>query len=265
MITESMNIIFKEIFKRMEHISLSEMNDIQLMNRIDTKYLMPFSSLPELLRRLEKDFRVQEVEGKKISKYRTMYFDTQDLKMYQMHHNQKMDRQKVRTRTYLDSGISFLEIKKKDNKGRTRKTRIPIPNEDFANFSGNAEAALFLEKKSLCSVEDLIPHILSTFERITLVNNNKSERITIDTNLCFINYRTDKKAHVPDLAIIELKQDGKIHSLLRDILADFRIFPGGISKYCLGTALTDPEVKSNRFKQKLRYIDKLTLNKNETN
>jgi hypothetical protein len=58
--------------------------------------------------------------------------------------------------------------------------------------------------------------------------------------------------------IIELKQDGKIPSKLKDCLADYRIFPGGISKYCLGTILTNPTAKYNRFKQKIRYIQKLT-------
>lgn len=265
MITKTKNIVFTDICKKMEKISLLEMMEIRLMNRVDTKYLMPLSFLPELLKRLEKGFRVQEVEGNIISRYRTMYFDTPDLKMYEMHHNQKMNRQKIRTRTYVDSGISFLEIKNKDNKGRTRKTRVPIPNDDFADFSGNTEAVGFLKNNSFCAVEYLFPHISSTFERITLVNNNKSERITFDTNLYFFNYRTGKKAYVPELTIIELKQDGRIPSLLKECLADFRIFPGGISKYCLGTVLTNPDAKNNRFKQKLRYINKLTSHHNETN
>ncbi len=59
--------------------------------------------------------------------------------------------------------------------------------------------------------------------------------------------------------IIELKQDGKVASKLKDFLAESRIPAIGISKYCLGTILTDPFVKSNRFKPKLRYIQKITL------
>ena len=31
-----------------------------------------------------------------------------------------------------------------------------------------------------------------------------------------------------------------------------------MSKYCIGTALTDPSAKSNRFKEKLLYIKKVT-------
>jgi len=243
----------------MSSISLSEMSGIKLMNRVDTKYLMPARLLLDLLMKLDGDFRVQEVNGKRLASYKTMYYDTGEIEMYVMHHDRRINRIKVRTRTYLDSGISFLEIKKKDNKGRTKKTRIAIPNNNFNNFSENLEAVEFLERKSGYLMSDIKPHVSSTFSRITLVNNNKTERITIDTDLKFTNHRTNITAGVPELVIIELKQDGRIHSTLRDVLAEFRVFPGGVSKYCLGTALTNKEAKINRFKQKLRYIEKLTL------
>jgi hypothetical protein len=57
-----------------------------------------------------------------------------------------------------------------------------------------------------------------------------------------------------------LKQDGNIPSYFKQVLLDMRIHPYRISKYCLGTMLTNPDVKMNRFKKKLRYIDKLHSN-----
>ena len=60
---------------------------------------------------------------------------------------------------------------------------------------------------------------------------------------------------------MELKQDGRAHSLLKDVLFDMRIRPFKVSKYCIGTCMTRPEVKQNRFKKKLRRIEKL---KNDT-
>ena len=63
------------------------------------------------------------------------------------------------------------------------------------------------------------------------------------------------------LVIMELKQDGRARSLLKEVLFDLRIKPYKISKYCIGTAMTRPDVKQNRFKKKLRKINKLkTLN-----
>ena len=41
------------------------------------------------------------------------------------------------------------------------------------------------------------------------------------------------------------------------IMLDLRIHPLKISKYCIGTALTTPGVKMNRFKSKIRKIVKM--------
>ena len=63
------------------------------------------------------------------------------------------------------------------------------------------------------------------------------------------------------LVVMELKQDGRARSVLKQVLFDLRIKPYKISKYCIGTAMTRPEVKQNRFKKKIRRINKLkTLN-----
>ena len=57
--------------------------------------------------------------------------------------------------------------------------------------------------------------------------------------------------------IIELKQDGRAASGMKDILLDHRVKALRVSKYCIGTTLTDDRVKSNRFKQKIRQIEKI--------
>lgn len=42
--------------------------------------------------------------------------------MYRMHHCGKKVREKIRVRTYLDTNDTFLEIKNKNNHGRTKKS-----------------------------------------------------------------------------------------------------------------------------------------------
>ena len=98
---------------------------------------------------------------------------------------------------------------------------------------------------------------IQALKRITLVNNNLSERITIDTNLQFLNCRNGKQSNISELMIIELKQDGRIHSKMKNFFFESRIPPKGISKYCLGTVMTDPTAKSNQFRGKIRYMNKL--------
>ena len=60
--------------------------------------------------------------------------------------------------------------------------------------------------------------------------------------------------------IIELKRDGLMPSKMQHILRDMRIFPMKISKYCIGVAMTIPQVKHNRFKEKLVKLNKLKAN-----
>ena len=183
--------------------------------------------------------------------------------MYMAHHNGRKTRQKVRTRTYLVSGETFLEIKRKNNHGRTKKKRIRIPTEDFAHFGTNAEAAAFLKEKSWFTADQLEPRCTTEFDRITLVNREKTERITMDMNLRFHNMATGRDGNLADAVIIELKQDGRLPSSMREILAKHHVKPYRISKYTIGTVLTDPAAKDNRFKEKVRYVEK-TINKSIT-
>ncbi|MDR0871864.1 MAG: polyphosphate polymerase domain-containing protein [Prevotellaceae bacterium] len=241
-------------------IDLSEMSAIKLMNRVDTKYMTNQRFLPDLLAQAaEAGYRVQVVEDSQVGLYRTLYYDTPDAEMYHTHHNQKLQRQKIRTRTYLTSAeqTTYLEIKNKTNKGRTKKKRIEILPADFFNFKNDENAVGFFRQHSPYNTNNLVPQVSNTFDRITLVNAAKTERLTIDYRLHFDNLYTGKTVDVPDIAIIELKQDGLCHSQFKDFLLDARIKPVSISKYCLGTILTNDTVKSNRFKKKMMYLEKL--------
>ena len=109
--------------ERFRSIGLDEMDGIRLMNRVDTKFVTTDAMLEEILLRAESEYRVLEIDGIRMSAYDTLYYDTADLEMYMAHHNRRLRRYKVRTRTYLNSGESFLEIKRKNNRGRTKKKR----------------------------------------------------------------------------------------------------------------------------------------------
>lgn len=262
--TEAETLIsLQALCNRLKPITLGEMKRVRLMNRTDTKYLASSRLLPDLLEFAAADFRIQELNGQFISRYSTQYYDTADLEMYTLHQNGKLPREKIRVRTYVDSNIHYLEIKKKSNKGRTEKTRVQMKEAPEPCGLLDCEWHDFIGNNSSYDASALFPHINTNFERITLVNNNLSERITLDVNLKFINCRNDKQIIVTDLMIIELKQDGRVHSRMKDFLLENRIRPIGISKYCLGTITTDPKAKSNRFRVKLRYINKLIHTNND--
>ena len=246
-------------------ITLGEMDAISLMNRIDAKYL----TTEETLRRLLADaaargYRALETEGTKISTYDTLYYDTPGLQMFLDHHNQRLVRQKVRTRTYADSGRTFLEIKSKNNHGRSKKKRTAIRPSAFGQFQEDPAALILMEKYSSLDAGMLSPALETIFRRITLVNPACTERLTLDLNLCFHNRRNGRDASLQDAVIIELKQDGRAASVMKEILLRHRIKPVRVSKYCIGTTLTDDRVKSNRFKPKIRTIEKIINQKIST-
>ena len=244
-----------DIVRGMKPISLDEMSGVKLMNRIDTKYLVTETQLCDILMRIREGYYAQEVEGNRFSPYSTVYYDTPELTMYLIHHDRHLVRDKVRVRTYVDSHLTFCEVKHKSNKGRTKKKRIAV--EPIPNILDNPEAAAFLAEKQPYEVSSLSPHLITIFDRITLVNYGKTERLTIDCNLRFENLRNGASAAMSPLVVMELKQDGRAKSLLKDVLFDLRIRPFKVSKYCIGTCMTRPEVKQNRFKKKLRRIEKL--------
>ncbi len=234
-------------------ITLAEMEQVRLMNRIDTKYVTNMEILCRLLPLLQQNYKMQEIEGIRNSDYHTIYFDTADAAMYHRHHNGCATRQKIRMREYADTGTYYLEVKRKNNKGRTRKGRIQI--DSFENYDENVVSE-FIQNESWFRWSEITPHLENRFYRLTLVNNDETERLTIDTELRFHNYISEKDRAVENGVIIELKQDGSAPSFIKPILRDMRLFPTSFSKYCIGSMLTNEKLKANMFRKKLIKINK---------
>ncbi|MDR2679939.1 MAG: polyphosphate polymerase domain-containing protein [Tannerella sp.] len=243
----------------MSPITLDEMQSVRLMkDRVDCKFAAPASLLRQLLEELAPCFRIQVNDGKRIALYRTQYLDTPGLEMFVMHHNGKLNRQKIRIRSYVDSGISFLEVKNKDNRGRTGKIRVPVPFSHVQSVADlDGDEMHFLNEYAVVDAGSLTPSLSNRFDRITLVNNDATERVTIDLNLSFLNHSTGCETQVENLMILELKQAGRQRSHFRDALCRLRIKPHPFSKYCMGSVLTNPCLKYNRFKNRWISINKI--------
>ncbi len=256
-----------DIIRKYDPICLDEMSGIKLMNRTDTKFVTTVDRLKLLLMQASDDYRAQEVDGKRIASYYTAYFDTPDNNMYVVHQNGHVGRQKLRIRSYMDSGLNFLEVKTKNNHGRTKKKRVdmvgfdPIhPDHGIRFMRQDDQYRLydeFLRKHLRYDPTILSEQLENHFNRITLVNRAKTERVTIDSGLCFHNMVTGKDVDLTGLVIIELKRDGLQPSPILGMLRELRIKPCGFSKYCMGSALTNPALKRNNFKERLRMVDRM--------
>jgi hypothetical protein len=238
-----------QILEQFEPITLSEMDGVKLMNRTDRKFIFNTDQFENIMDEIKTSYRILEVEGKRQSRYETLYYDTPEFRLYYQHHNGKLNRYKIRHRTYIESGTGFLEVKFKNNKGRTIKTRI-LKNETPLCLEGDCE--IFLNKMLPFQAEILKPAIWINYNRHTFVNKKSAERLTIDSDLEFINKKITKKLSC--LVIAEVKQEKKSESPFVKIMKNYHIRKGSISKYCMGIALTDLDVKQNNFKVRLRTI-----------
>lgn len=239
------------ILSTYESIRLEEMKKVRLMNRVDTKYVTTFPLLIPILQQAKDSYFVQEIDGEYLMPYHTLYYDTMDTDMYMEHLRGRKKRQKIRVRSYESSRQSFLEVKNKNHKGRTEKIRIPYMSGDDQTFEN------FIGLHGNYAPDMLSKQIENRFSRITLVNKNMTERLTIDIHLRFRHITTGTTCGLNRLVIIELKRDGNSYSPILEILKEFRVHPAKFSKYCIGMALTNNKLKHNRFKPRIRQIKKL--------
>ena len=245
-----------ELLEHLEPITLEQMSEIKLMNRTDTKFVTSKRKLVELLRLAQGHYYAQYTDGSKIASYMTTYWDTDDHHFYMEHHNGRSPRQKVRVRTYMSSNVTFLEVKTKNNHGRTKKKRIEVGGQEREKLIASQSEDFLLERVHR-SMDELKPTVRNQFHRITLVNYAKTERLTIDFDVQFHNFETDNDAETGELVIIELKRDGNVFSPVLDILRQLRIKASGFSKYCIGSVMTNQGLKHNLFKPKLVKIRRL--------
>ena len=230
-------------------ITLAEIDKVKLMRRVDTKYVFHLEQLPLVFEQFYAHYYLVEINGIAVQDYKTVYYDTPDYQFYLQHHNGIKNRFKVRFRTYVKSDLSFLEIKHKTNKKETIKSRLEQP----AIFDIlNNQHSEFISSKISKPFENLTPSLGNRFNRITLVSKNFDERITIDSGVSIFDIRNNTEKNCENLCVIETKRDIHIrNNTSAQALRKLRIKPSGFSKYCMGLALTNTNIKKNLFKPRL--------------
>lgn len=109
---------------RLDPVTLDDLvAEASLLARVDRKYVVPRTSLDAVLEALDPRTRVLEIAGARDFAYESVYFDTPDLLSFRMAAQPRRRRFKLRTRSYLDTGSSYLEIKTRGARGTTVKER----------------------------------------------------------------------------------------------------------------------------------------------
>lgn len=234
-------------------VSLADMTGAALQDRMDTKYTLAVDQLSSALNRLTSDYRVLSIDGTRICRYSTIYFDTPNFGIYTQHHNGWSDRYKVRARRYVDTNMAFFEVKHRTNRNRTIKSRMPLGDVDDA-LGGRADG--FLDSHSPYHVRDLEPKLWNDYLRITLVGVRHVERVTLDLNVAFA--WGDSLTMLDGIAIAEVKQPriSRTSPFIQQ-MRRLGVRPAPMSKYCTGIARLYPGVKANNFKPMLRRIEQI--------
>jgi hypothetical protein len=237
-------------------IDLEQISALATDDRVDTKFVLRHELLFDVLLGLTDQYRVLDVDGRRFTTYRTQYFDTESYSLFRRHHAGGSNRYKVRSRSYLNTRISYVEIKRKTRRGTTTKLRFQT---DRFQTELHGDASEFVDANCMTLAADLRPTLLNSFDRIHLVSDGGGDRLTVDLNL---EIETDAgPLGLPGIAVAEFKQERSDRNrrgagFLKRMRA-INVRPTGFSKYCMCLLLTQSGIKHNRFKPQLRRLNRL--------
>lgn len=243
-------------------ISLSQLNaQASFLDRVDVKYLMSEEDFENILKDLEKNFYLLEINGKSIFEYSSIYMDSENYDFYYQHQNGIKPRTKIRTRLYVDSNLAFFEYKQKD-KNVTRKFRY-----QFAQASDHGkmtqEWTKFFEEtyKSLYgeTPKTIFPALETRYNRLTFCSKDSAERLTIDFHINLTDIRNPKKEtkNLRNLVIVESKSskaDGMSHKIMKKYGIEKA---HSCSKYGLGLAYNETVKEYSVFSNTMKKVDEI--------
>ncbi|MBH0110759.1 VTC domain-containing protein [Salinibacterium sp. NG22] len=266
--------------ERFATISLEELAErASLLTRVDRKYLVPASDLVALLGELEDQARVLEINSQQHFDYESVYFDTPDAASYLLAAHPRRRRFKARTRSYMDTGDCYLEVKTKGSRGTTAKQRLPysFDERDHLTEAGRGYIDELLHDASVEGIdtETMEPVLTTRYTRTTLFLPASGSRCTIDSSLAWQRTAADEHAadgpdssgpdssefddaefgttelSFADTVIVETKSSGQASEVDR-ILWRMGHRPDRISKFATGLAALRPELPNNRWARVLR-------------
>lgn len=213
-----------------------------LLERIDRKYVVARAELRDLIAHGPAGMRVLEHEGRRTHGYRSVYLDTADLASYRVAGQRRRRRWKVRSRSYLDTGGSWLEVKTRSARDITTKVRMPHADLESSAMDGPGQAfvdeSLATANVSGVRAGELRPVLATAYDRITLLlPGDRPTRVTIDTELGWTWLAGGRARDLdrPGLAIVETK-GGSTPSAMDRLLWARGHRPVSISKYGVGVA-----------------------------
>lgn len=235
------------------HVGLAEIEErAALQSRVDRKYVLPVGEIGWLLDTLGPAAAVLEIHGIRHFTYESLYFDTPDLSSYLRTAHRHRRRFKIRTRTYVDSGTCWLEVKVPGPRGSTVKYRSPHePGQQHTVGANRAFVDDIFARHDLPTPTHagLAGTLRTRYLRFTLLLPATDSRVTVDTDL---RWTADgHELHLPETAIVETKT-GSAASFADRHLWQRGHRPVAISKYATGLAAIRTDLPAAPWRRVLR-------------
>jgi hypothetical protein len=232
-------------------IGLQELSErAALLTRTDRKYLVPVRQLSHILAALPGTTRVLQIDDRRRFGYRSVYLDTADLLAFRLTALRRRRRFKIRTRSYLDSGLHLLEVKTRGPRGTTVKQRVPYggDGETLSRRDRSAAYAALVATgaRSPATAEDLQPTLITRYRRTTLFLPASRSRVTIDTDLTWSLPDGTTEERLEQHAVVETKCSGAAAEMDRALWAH-QHRPCSLSKFGTGLAALRPDLPAHRW------------------
>ena len=240
----------REAASALQAVGLPELSEaVALQTRVDRKYIVEPEIAAALIDAMPASAMALEIDRRREFEYETMYFDTADYALYRATAHRRRKRFKVRTRTYVDTAETMLEVKMRDARGRTAKERVPHPHEDRQTLTQAAEEFIDEVTKGEVDPESLLPALSTAFRRVTVLDAEAGYRVTFDSAVTAAD-QDGLAVSLGDSVLVETKT--RRHRSATDRwLWEHQIRPTKISKFATSLAALRPELPANRWRRVL--------------
>lgn len=239
----------------------------EIFQRYELKYLIPFDKYQAIAKELIESGKMRyDKFGDGFGRYNivSLYFESDDKKIYYETRNKLRFRQKLRLRVYDDAtinGPAFLEVKQKFNKVvNKRRTMIKLADAyDYIKYGRNNENGLeaynpsnpqiLEEVEAFRTLYDLKPRLVVSYDRQAFHGIDDPDlRVTFDYNLTTRddNLRIEDGPYGinfvdPNLSVMEVKVSQSVPFWLARLLSEYECPRKSVSKFCTSTDLLEEQ------------------------